>query len=112
MLLDFFLMRYQFRQQKIIVSYFFPQKTHHFYTIFYFDFFPAGLAPDGTRYKTDYRCEGDNMTLTCEDDSEYDLDEEEDDDPASIEVVRGNFGRFSIAVCNRHGRQVRITLIP
>ncbi len=84
----------------------FPKK-HHFCTICYL--FPAGLAPDGTRYKTDYRCEGDNMTLTCEDDSEYDLDDEDgDDDPASIEVVRGNFGRFSIAVCNRHGRQVRI----
>ncbi len=63
----------------------------------------SGLAPDGTRYKTDYRCEGDNMTLTCEDD--LDLDRDLDDDEVTIEVVRGNFGRFSIAVCNRHGRQ-------
>ena len=28
---------------------------------------------------------------------------EEGEDDAEIEVVRGNFGRFSIAICNRHG---------
>eukprot|EP00095_Tigriopus_kingsejongensis_P000874 maker-scaffold389_size186684-snap-gene-0.27 protein:Tk00874 transcript:maker-scaffold389_size186684-snap-gene-0.27-mRNA-1 annotation:"conserved hypothetical protein" len=58
--------------------------------------FPEGMAPDGTRYKTAYSCEGENMTITCE-------------DPGSnpremIQVVRGNFGRFSIALCNRHGQ--------
>ena len=51
------------------------------------------MAPDGTRYKTDYRCEGENMTVSCT-----------EDEDAEIEVVRGNFGRFSIAICNRHGQ--------
>ena len=51
---------------------------------------------DGTLYKTDYRCEGENMTVTCEG----------SDGPGrhgAIRVVRANFGRFSIAICNRHG---------
>ncbi|XP_040563317.1 latrophilin Cirl [Lepeophtheirus salmonis] len=58
--------------------------------------FPYGdrTGRDGTRYKTDYRCEGDNMTIVCDEDDGYDR---------RIEVVRGNFGRFSIAICNQHG---------
>ena len=55
----------------------------------------AGLSPDGTGYKTDYRCEGDTMTLQCSN--------EEDNDDIVIEVTRANFGRFSIAICNPHG---------
>ena len=50
----------------------------------------AGEAPDGTRYKTDYRCEGDRMTVSCE-------------PGETIQVVRANYGRFSIAICNKHG---------
>jgi len=34
------------------------------------------------------------MTLSCAD----------EDDARTVEVVRGNFGRFSIAICNRHGQ--------
>jgi hypothetical protein len=26
----------------------------------------AGEAPDGTKYKTAYRCEGDSMTIFCD----------------------------------------------
>ena len=36
------------------------------------------------------------MTVSCEDGSGADGSER-------IEVVRGNFGRFSIAICNPHG---------
>ena len=50
----------------------------------------SGEAPDGTRYKTDYRCEGDRMTVSCE-------------PGETIQVVRANYGRFSIAICNKHG---------
>ena len=53
-------------------------------------FVVAGEAPDGTRYKTDYRCEGDRMTVSCE-------------PGETIQVVRANYGRFSIAICNKHG---------
>ena len=65
--------------------------------IFYFLLLSTGRGPDGTLYKTDYRCEGENMTVSCE----------SSDGPGLhgiIRVVRANFGRFSIAICNRHGQ--------
>ena len=51
----------------------------------------AGENPDGTRYQTAYRCEGQTLEITCE------------SADAVIEVVRANYGRFSIAICNRNG---------
>ena len=50
----------------------------------------AGEAPDGTRYKTAYRCEGETMSISC-------------DSSETIQVIRANYGRFSIAICNKHG---------
>ena len=55
----------------------------------FFDF--AGENPDGTKYQTAYRCEGQTLEITCE------------SREAVIEVVRANYGRFSIAICNRNG---------
>jgi hypothetical protein len=52
--------------------------------------FPEGEAPDGTRYKTAYRCEGETMSISC-------------DSSETIQVIRANYGRFSIAICNKHG---------
>lgn len=52
--------------------------------------FPGGVGPDGTRYKTAYKCEGERLTISCAADQ-------------TIKVIRANFGRFSIAICNRHG---------
>ena len=52
--------------------------------------FFAGEAPDGTRYKTAYRCEGETMSISC-------------DSSETIQVIRANYGRFSIAICNKHG---------
>ena len=49
-----------------------------------------GEAPDGTRYKTAYRCEGETMSISC-------------DSSETIQVIRANYGRFSIAICNKHG---------
>ena len=46
--------------------------------------------PDKPRYKT--ACDGQNMTLSCSGDG------------ATIELVRANFGRFSISLCNPHGQ--------
>ena len=53
----------------------------------------TGRGPDGTLYKTDYRCEGENMTVSC-------LDSDGPGLHGTIQAVRGNFGRFSIAICN------------
>ncbi|XP_040578988.1 latrophilin Cirl isoform X2 [Lepeophtheirus salmonis] len=52
--------------------------------------FPDGKAPDGTRYKKDYRCESEQITIGCK------VHER-------IRVIRANYGRFSLAVCNKHG---------
>ena len=51
----------------------------------------SGEGPDGTKYKTAYRCEGETLDISCEGRDE------------TIEVVRANYGRFSIAICNQHG---------
>ena len=37
-------------------------------TLFFLNF--PGEAPDGTRYKTAYACEGDGMAIDCEDDGD------------------------------------------
>ena len=58
-------------------------------TFFPFDF--AGENADGTKYQTAYRCEGQTLEITCE------------SRDSVIEVVRANYGRFSIAICNDHG---------
>lgn len=50
----------------------------------------SGVGPDGTRYKTAYKCESERLELTCPEDHK-------------IKIIRANFGRFSIAICNRHG---------
>ena len=60
-------------------------------------FFFLGRGSDGTLYKTDYRCEGENMTVSC-------IDSDGPGLHGIIQVVRANFGRFSIAICNRHGQ--------
>jgi len=52
--------------------------------------FPDGEGPDGLKYKTKYNCEGEDLSISCSHDQ-------------VIQVIRANFGRFSIAICNRHG---------
>ncbi|XP_040579286.1 latrophilin Cirl [Lepeophtheirus salmonis] len=52
--------------------------------------FPQGEDPDGTKYKTAYKCEGDDIFIKC-------------DVSGTIRVIRANYGRFSIAICNKHG---------
>ena len=55
-----------------------------------------GEGPDGTKYKTAYRCEDTHLTISCE-------GAEEADGASLIRVIRANYGRFSIAICNPHG---------
>ncbi|XP_023346137.1 uncharacterized protein LOC111715102 isoform X2 [Eurytemora carolleeae] len=50
---------------------------------------PEGSGPDGTKLITLYQCEGEEVRLSCS--------------AGTISIVRANFGRFSIAVCNQHG---------
>ena len=57
---------------------------------FFSNLIVTGEAPDGTRYKTAYRCEGETMSISC-------------DSSETIQVIRANYGRFSIAICNKHG---------
>ncbi len=49
----------------------------------------------GEHLQTAYECEGQRMSISCHDD--------ESGEPSTIRVVRANYGRFSIAICNRHG---------
>ena len=54
------------------------------------NYFILGEAPDGTKYKTAYRCEGQDLRISC-------------DPGQTIQVIRANYGRFSIAICNKNG---------
>ncbi|XP_034936130.1 latrophilin Cirl-like isoform X6 [Chelonus insularis] len=47
-------------------------------------------ARDGERYETAYECEGKTLRLEC---GEGEL----------IHLIRANYGRFSITICNEHG---------
>ena len=57
---------------------------------FFLPSFFLGEAPDGTKYKTGYSCENEELHISC------DIGE-------TISVIRANYGRFSIAICNKHG---------
>ena len=80
--------------------------------------FVAGVGPDGTKYKTAYKCEGEQLTISCASDQTIkvtistDMSRKIKKDHALVfseisffllQVIRANFGRFSIAICNRHG---------
>ncbi len=64
---------------------------------FFFSSF-IGEGPDGTKYKTAYRCEDTHLTISCDGDEEDGAEE-----ASAIRVIRANYGRFSIAICNPHG---------
>ena len=66
--------------------------THSMISIFAIFLFCylLGEAPDGTKYKTAYRCEGQDLRINC-------------DPGETIQVIRANYGRFSIAICNKNG---------
>ena len=51
---------------------------------------PVSLAIRGSGYKTAYACEGNQLKLSC-------------DVGLKINLIRANFGRFSISICNDHG---------
>ena len=64
--------------------------------MFNFLLFVSGEGPDGTKYRTAYRCENDELRIDCNDGGG-------DSDDSTIRVIRANYGRFSIAICNKHG---------
>ncbi|KAG9510287.1 Latrophilin Cirl, partial [Fragariocoptes setiger] len=51
---------------------------------------PPPNAKGHIHYKTTYACEGNSLELTC-------------DDSKSIHLVRANYGRFSLTICNDAG---------
>lgn len=46
---------------------------------------------DQRKYRTAYACEGSMLTLSCSENNEV------------INLLRANYGRFSITICNEHG---------
>ncbi|GIY55828.1 latrophilin Cirl [Caerostris darwini] len=46
-------------------------------------------GPDSAGYRTTYACEGNNLSIVC--------------DEGLIHLIRANYGRFSISICNDHG---------
>ena len=52
----------------------------------------SGIGPDGTVYQTAYACQGSQLNISCPRADEV------------IQVVRANYGRFSVAICNEDGR--------
>ena len=49
------------------------------------------IAAEQRKYRTAYACEGSTLTLTCDNAGEV------------INLLRANYGRFSITICNEHG---------
>lgn len=45
---------------------------------------------DPPRYRTAYACEGSQLHIAC-------------DDGHLVQLIRANYGRFSISICNEHG---------
>jgi hypothetical protein len=60
---------------------------NHF-RLFYLKKNPTG---DQRKYRTAYACEGSMLTLSCSENNEV------------INLLRANYGRFSITICNEHG---------
>ena len=69
----------------------------------HFSFFPiifllsllnasSGTATRRQRYMTGYACEGSQLSISCDQPGQH------------IQLVRSNFGRFSISICNAHGQ--------
>ena len=54
---------------------------------------PSDVAGEGGRlYLTEYACQGDSVDIRCARPGDV------------IRVVRANYGRFSVAICNEEGR--------
>lgn len=49
-----------------------------------------GVAADPPRYRTAYACEGNHLRISC-------------DEGHLVQLIRANYGRFSISICNEHG---------
>ena len=49
------------------------------------------IAAEQRKYRTAYACEGSTLTLSCDNSGEV------------INLLRANYGRFSITICNEHG---------
>ena len=70
-------------------------KSRHPPLIFLFVlfFFFFSTAADQRKYRTAYACEGSTLTLSCGENNSGEV----------INLLRANYGRFSITICNEHG---------
>lgn len=58
--------------------------------LFYLFLLITQVLGDGIPHRTGYACEGSSLTISCE-------------EPNYINLIRANFGRFSISICNQKG---------
>lgn len=58
--------------------------------LFYLLLLIIQLLGESIQYRTGYACEGSSLTIQC-------------DEPNYINLIRANFGRFSITICNQKG---------
>ena len=67
---------------------------------------------DEPSYQMAYACENEMLTINCSNESEENEYEEKHgksnnpktDSSMSLEIIRANFGRFSISICNKKSR--------
>ena len=62
----------------------------YYYNYIFFSYFSGEFSSPAIR--TGYTCEGEELLIKCE---------EQDED---IQIIRANYGRFSIAICNDDGK--------
>ena len=67
---------------------------------------------DEPSYQTAYACENEMLIINCPNEGEENEDEKRNggsnnpntDSSISLEIIRANFGRFSISICNKKSR--------
>ena len=67
---------------------------------------------DEPSYRTAYACENEMLTINCSNEGEENEDwkrngksnSHKTDSSISLEIIRANFGRFSISICNKNSR--------
>ena len=52
-------------------------------------------------YRMAYACQDEMLTINC---TNEELERKEQGSYISLEIIRANFGRFSISICNKKGR--------
>ena len=59
---------------------------------------------DEPQYRIAYACEDDLLTINCTKEEFNRHGKDQQHIASSLEIIRANFGRFSISICNKEGR--------